>query len=321
MTMYSENLKSIEIYLVELLKLSGIIGKIHLAADIVQKGYVFNVKGADISNPDTIKKFLDKGIDSVQLEITPKVIEHIIEKYPERYADINLDPNVTIVEKGDLESGMVIREDVFDERGRIILKKWETLKADNISFIKKMGVKNEYEVYEKTGVLNITGSAEEEKKYMPKVLIIDDQSYVTESLKMALEDNGLSVETLNTAVDSILYIRKNPPDLILLDINMPVMNGYQLLEELKKFNNIAVIPVVMLTARNSKNDIVKAIQLGAVDYIIKPFNYKQILHKINKFLPENKKIDVFLKYDKKDANTISEKEIADKLDNILQTLE
>jgi len=320
MTLYSASLKYIEVPLSELLKLNEIIGKLHLATDIAQKGYVFTLKGADISKPDIIKKFLDKGIETVNIEITPKVIEHIIEKHPERYADKDLDHNVRIVGRDELEPSMVIREEVYDERGRVIVKKWEKLKADQISFIKRIGTKSEYEVYDNSLELLTDEELQNEKEAMPKILIVDDQVYVTESLKMALEDNGLIVESLNRTKDFISFIRKSLPDIMLLDINMPDMDGYQILEEIKKFENLSRIPVIMLTARNSKEDILKAMRLGAADYIVKPFNYKQILSKINKLLPESKKIDIFIKYDKKNIDSISDKEINDKLNDILTAI-
>lgn len=320
MTLYSASLKYIEVPLAELLKLSDSIGKLHLATDIIQKGYVFTLKGADISKPEIIKKFMDKGIETVNIEITSKVIELIIERHPERYADKDLDHNVRIVTLDELESSMTIREEVYDERGRVIIKKWEKLKADHISFIKRLGTKTEYEVYDNVESDSTENSGIEEKDFMPKVLIVDDQVYVTESLKMALEDNGLIVETLNKTRDFISFIRKAPPDIMLLDINMPDMDGFQILEEMKKFANLSRIPVIMLTARNNREDILNAMRLGAADYIVKPYNYKQALNKINKLLPQNKKIDVFIKYDKEKIQNVSDQEINEKLNDILTSI-
>ncbi|HPG31421.1 MAG TPA: response regulator [bacterium] len=322
MTLISNELKSIEISLRELIEIIekyGIekIGNIRLASDIVENGKVYTVKGSDLSNPAVQKKFIDKGVEYVNIEITPKVVENIIEKHPERYSDKNLDANVQTLPKEELRNHSYIRENVADERGKIIVKKWTQLKSDHINLIKKFGTKNEYEVYESTE----TGSAEDierlEENSKPNILIIDDQVYVTDSLKMALEDYNFNVTAINDNTDIISKIRNSPPDIILLDINMPVMNGFELLEQMKLFGTLRNIPVIMITARNVKSDILKAINLGASDYIVKPFNYKNIIKKIAKYLPENKKnidfneIDVNIKDKPKDEN------LTEKLNDLL----
>ena len=290
MTFLSENTKYIEVPLKELIELSDKLGKIRLATNINEKGKVYSVKDTDISSKSVQQKFLEKGIESVNIEITPKIIEYIVEPHPERYSDKNLDPNVMIVSREELMANTYIRENVFDDYGKKIVSKWTLLKSDTVTLIKKHGIKNEYEIYvPQEDVSKLEKSEEHKKQAKPHILIIDDQLYVTESLKMALEDNDLTVSAVNDTTNAVSLIRQLLPDLILLDINMPNMNGFQILETVSKFSNLKKIPIIMLTARNMKEDILKAIQLGAVDYIVKPFNYKLILNKISKYLPPEKK--------------------------------
>jgi len=322
MAFISNDLKYIEVPLSELLEFKNELGKIHLATDIIEKGKVYSVKGSDLSNPTIQKKFLDKGVQNVNIEITPKIIEKIIEKHPERYSDKSLDPNVQIVPRDEIRSHVFIREDVYNENDKLIVKKWTLLKTEHINKIRDAGVKEEYEIYEPADYIEKSVEAAEEK-YKPYIMIIDDQMYVTDSLKMALEDNDLKVEAINDPNEAISKIRPNPPDIILLDINMPEMNGFEILEQLKLFGTLKDLPVIMLTARNTRNDIMKAIGLGAVDYIIKPFNYKHILRKIVKYLPEAKRnfCAAIIEKDKLNGSDFEIAEITEKEEEIKNKVE
>lgn len=325
MSFLSSSARYIEVPLKELIELSDNLGKIRLATDINEKGKVYSVKDTDISSSSVQQKFLEKGIESVNIEITPKVIEYIVEKHPERYSDKNLDPNVMLAQTDELLPNTYIRENVYDERDKIIVPKWTLLKQDTINLIKNFGVKSEYEIYEPLDIIETTLVKDKtQKNIKPHILIVDDQAYVTESLKMALEDNDLNISVCNKTDNIISFIRQIMPDIILLDINMPVMNGFQILEALGKFGALKKIPVIMLTARNMKEDIMAAIQLGAVDYIVKPFNYKIILNKIAKFLPQEKKywIETHFAADSKNSG-VSEtqpEELKNKINDILDKI-
>lgn len=78
--------------------------------------------------------------------------------------------------------------------------------------------------------------------------------------------------------------KEEEPDLILLDILMPEMDGYQTLEKLKEDDQTKSIPVLMLTAKSQVGDVTKAVNLGAIDYIVKPFSHVVLLEKIHKAL-------------------------------------
>ncbi len=117
-----------------------------------------------------------------------------------------------------------------------------------------------------------------------KILIIDDSAVNNVLLENVLEDQNYEVIIAFNGNDAFKAIDKNIPDLILLDIMMPDMDGYKILEELKSKENTKQIPVIMVSAKSDSLDINKAMELGAVDYIIKPINIKTILEKIQGFI-------------------------------------
>ncbi len=117
-----------------------------------------------------------------------------------------------------------------------------------------------------------------------KILIIDDSAVNNVLLENVLEDQNYEVIIAFNGNDAFKAIDKNIPDLILLDIMMPDMDGYKILEELKSKENTKQIPVIMVSAKSDSLDIDKAMELGAVDYIIKPINIKTILEKIQGYI-------------------------------------
>lgn len=114
-----------------------------------------------------------------------------------------------------------------------------------------------------------------------KVLIIDDSSVNNVLLQNVLEDQHFDVEISYRGNEAFDKIEKGPPDIILLDIMMPGMDGYKILKELKAKENTKNIPVIMISAKSDSMDIDKAMELGAADYIVKPINIKNIIEKIN----------------------------------------
>ncbi len=117
-----------------------------------------------------------------------------------------------------------------------------------------------------------------------KILIIDDSAVNNVLLENVLEDQNYKVIIAFNGSDAFKAIDKDIPDLILLDIMMPDMDGYKILEELKAKEKTKHIPVIMVSAKSDSLDIDKAMELGALDYIIKPINIKTILEKIQGFI-------------------------------------
>ena len=107
-------------------------------------------------------------------------------------------------------------------------------------------------------------------------MIVDDNPANLKLLEEMLQEQGHEVRSFPLGRLALAAATKNPPDLILLDINMPEMNGYEVCERLKATRSLADIPVIFLSALNETEDRVKAFQSGGVDYISKPFQFEEV---------------------------------------------
>lgn len=114
-----------------------------------------------------------------------------------------------------------------------------------------------------------------------KVLIIEDDEAIQLLLKDILLDEGYEVFTAKNGVEGIEQLKKDIPDIILLDCEMPKMDGYETIKIIRKNPYWVNIPVIFLTVRSTEQDHIKGIELGAEDYIVKPFNKKILIAKIN----------------------------------------
>jgi len=119
-----------------------------------------------------------------------------------------------------------------------------------------------------------------------KILVIDDEPHLVEILANRLKSNRYAVLTAVTAHDGFEKALKEKPDLVLLDILMPDMDGYQVLRKLKEQAETKAIPVIMLTVKKWSEDVQKAMVGGAVDYLVKPFDPAVLLQKIRKALKD-----------------------------------
>ena len=102
-------------------------------------------------------------------------------------------------------------------------------------------------------------------------------------LKIELETEGYAINIAHNGKDGILLIKEKKPDLVLLDIMIPEMDGYQILTLIKEDPDIKDIPVIMLTAKGVEEDIQKALDLGVDDYVPKPFHPGLLIKKIENF--------------------------------------
>jgi len=134
------------------------------------------------------------------------------------------------------------------------------------------------------------------------ILIVDDIPENLELLTDLLFTNGINVTIAENAEQTFSAIKRKVPDLILLDINLPEINGFQICEQLKKNHETSLIPIIFLTAKVSTEDIVKGFNLGAVDYITKPFNTVELLSRVRTHLELKKTreelLDINLRKDK-----------------------
>src|SRR5450755_4124429 len=108
------------------------------------------------------------------------------------------------------------------------------------------------------------------------IMIVDDNPANLKLLEEMLVERGHEVRSFPLGRLALAAATKNPPDLILLDINMPEMNGYEVCERLKADEELSSIPVIFLSALNELKDKVKAFRSGAVDYISKPFQFEEV---------------------------------------------
>ena len=119
---------------------------------------------------------------------------------------------------------------------------------------------------------------QQNKKY--SILLVDDIPSNLNFLSDILSQEGFGIIVATNGKDSVITARRELPDLILTDIAMPDMDGYTVSEELKRDPVTADIPVIFLTAQNEQEDIIKGFEAGAVDYIMKPFNYVELVARV-----------------------------------------
>ena len=117
-----------------------------------------------------------------------------------------------------------------------------------------------------------------------KVLIIDDEIHIVELLKFNLEVSGYEVDYAYEGLDGFSKIMKNNPDIILLDWMLPGISGIEMLKKIRKDDKLNQKPVIMLTAKNMENNKIEGLEVGADDYITKPFSVKEVLARITSVL-------------------------------------
>ena len=117
-----------------------------------------------------------------------------------------------------------------------------------------------------------------------KILIVDDEQDILDMIKLKLEAEGFDVVEASNGIDGLAAVQKEKPDLVLLDIMMPELNGYQVCRELKSNEKLKNIPVVMLTAKAQESDKFWGLETGADDYVTKPFEFSSLIQTIKKHL-------------------------------------
>ncbi|MCB9481109.1 MAG: response regulator [Desulfobacteraceae bacterium] len=115
----------------------------------------------------------------------------------------------------------------------------------------------------------------------PLVMAVDDNSKNLQVVGKILGKNGYNLSLVGDGQTALKLAKEKQPDLILLDIMMPVMDGFEVCSLLKKDEITKNIPVIFLTAKTGEDDIVKGFETGGVDYITKPFNHRELLARVN----------------------------------------
>ena len=122
----------------------------------------------------------------------------------------------------------------------------------------------------------------------PKILIIDDDAKLNSLLKSFLKDFGFQVLSATDPVKGLKTIGKRSPDLVILDVMMPGMDGF---EVCRKIRQTSALPIIMLTARGEVTDKVVGLELGADDYLAKPFEPRELVARINSVLRRSGTVD------------------------------
>ena len=132
-----------------------------------------------------------------------------------------------------------------------------------------------------------------------KILVVDDDTNICELLRLYLEKEGYDTVIANDGGQAVQAFHQSSPDLMLLDIMLPKLDGWQVCREIRKTSNI---PVIMITAKGETFDKILGLELGADDYVVKPFDAKEVMARVKAVLrraaPQNENGMKVVKYDK-----------------------
>lgn len=133
-----------------------------------------------------------------------------------------------------------------------------------------------------------------------KLLIVDDEQHIRELLALYVAQAGFTVVTAADGGEALLLVQSEQPDLVVLDVMLPVVDGIEVCRQLRKRSQI---PIIMLTARTQDDDRILGLEMGAADYVAKPFNPREVVARINAVL---RRAAAPLKYAPADVITIAD---------------
>ncbi|MEK9164019.1 MAG: response regulator, partial [Chloroflexota bacterium] len=116
-----------------------------------------------------------------------------------------------------------------------------------------------------------------EPKETHRILVVDDEPRMIRFIRMNLELEGYAVFEAADGVRALQQVRDTLPDLVILDVMMPELDGFETLQDLREFSSV---PVIMLTARGEEDDRVRGLELGADDYVTKPFSPRELVSRV-----------------------------------------
>jgi len=115
---------------------------------------------------------------------------------------------------------------------------------------------------------------------MAKILVVEDDLTTVQLIEFLLKKNNFEVLIAYNGVEALRITREEKPDLILMDVMMPKMDGIEAIEKLKEDENTQDIPIIILSALGQEMDVMRGLQVGASGYIVKPFSPKELLDEI-----------------------------------------
>ncbi len=120
----------------------------------------------------------------------------------------------------------------------------------------------------------------------PSILVVEDDEHIADLLRFLLERQGYHVEVRSDGRSALSLINNSQtrPCMILLDVMLPFIDGFELVEAIRRRADWATVPLVMLTAKTAEADIVRALDAGANDYIVKPFQPNELMARVRRYL-------------------------------------
>src|SRR5271163_1222717 len=118
----------------------------------------------------------------------------------------------------------------------------------------------------------------------PRILVVDDEPEAVELIEFNLKQSGYTVNTAGDGAEALKKARSQTPDLIVLDVMLPEMDGFEICKSLRLDSGTAKIPIIMLTAKAAEIDRVLGLELGADDYLTKPFSPRELVLRVKKVL-------------------------------------
>ncbi len=122
-----------------------------------------------------------------------------------------------------------------------------------------------------------------------KVLVVDDERTIVKGIKYSLEQDGMKVDSAFDGEEALQYAKDNTYDIILLDVMLPKMDGFEVCQQIREFSSV---PIVMLTAKGDDMDKILGLEYGADDYITKPFNILEVKARIKAIMRRTNKPEV-----------------------------
>src|ERR1700694_3844579 len=121
-----------------------------------------------------------------------------------------------------------------------------------------------------------------------RILLVEDDERIRASMRLALEDEGWAVEEAGSAEDGIDHFVTHPSDMVLIDLMLPGLDGFECCRQLRRSS---AVPVIMVTARSDTHDVVAGLEAGADDYVTKPFVGKELAARIRALLRRSRSVD------------------------------
>jgi len=118
-----------------------------------------------------------------------------------------------------------------------------------------------------------------------RVLVVDDEEHITELVSMGLTYNGFEVERVGSGRDALKAVERQRPDLIVLDVMLPDLDGFEVAKRLRQSEGAGTqVPVIFLTARDTTQDKIEGLRLGSDDYVTKPFSIEELIERVKAVL-------------------------------------